>query len=221
MSDDKNEDLEQQAVNNNPCDTCRKKGLAKCLCKGGGGGGGEESPDETDTERKAADPMENQPTLEALNDTFVESPLWVPVEDEDDMYTYQDPEALFTATLDLSAGSLVLNMREGLSTEDKTEAKALMSQFIDKFNAFKAELACEGIDTTFYRYQQKDGTLTIKIPHKEHFDRFVQQLVDEKLLPTRVMQQAQKSGSDAPDQNEAAASSKNITPFNTDCTPGE
>lgn len=179
-----------QAIENNPCGICRAKRLPACICKPGGGGSGGGSEEESAEKDNALQATAHVPTLQHLNTIFSESPVWQPVPNADDSYTYNDPQGLFTIKIDLSAGTLELTKHPGLSKEELQQLEKLLDVIESEFHAFKAELQAKGINTQAFQCHHDNGSLTIKIPNPKYFDAFIQQLVDKQLLPTDTMNRA-------------------------------
>lgn len=191
-----------QAIQNNPCGMCRAKRLPTCICKRGSGGSGDVEEESTEKDN-AIQATAHAPTLEHLKTIFLTSPVWQPVPNADDSYTYNDPQGLFTIKLDLCAGTLELTKRPGLSKEELQQLEKFLDVIENEFHAFKAELQAKGINTQAFQCHHENGSLTIKIPHPKYFDAFIQQLVDNQLLTTNTMNKAHSSeGNDSKPQDD-------------------
>ncbi len=216
MTYDKKDPL-TKAIENNPCGICRAKRLPRCMCKGGGGGGSSDAEDETYEPNDSSKATTDAQTLQGLNDIFSENPFWEPVYNADDCYIYNDPLALFSITLDLSAGSLVFTKRDGLSKEELEQLEKFLDVVESELNSFKAELNANGIDTQAFQCHRGNGNLTIKIPNPTYFDAFVQQLIDKNLLSTDSMQKKHDSNvvnsNESDEQQTQVITSTAPTPF--------
>lgn len=208
-----------EAIEKNPCGICRAKRLPMCKCKGGGGGSGGGSEEETYESKASINNDNNSATIQALSHIFESSPLWQAVDGGDDCFTLNHPDALFSITLDLSAGSLVITKRPGLSKEELDKLEIYINKIEDEFKSFKTELEDKGIDTSGFKCLHESGCLIIKIPNAQHFDAFIQTLVDKHLLPTDAL-----GAEHVPSQAKSVQESNtghNHTPFDTDCAPKE
>jgi hypothetical protein len=197
-----------QAIEKNPCGICRAKRLPTCICKRGGGGSSEE---ESAEKNDALPTTPHTPTLAHLNHIFSESPVWQPVPDADDSYTYNDPQGLFSIKLDLGAGSLELTKRPDLSKEELQQLEKLLNMIENAFLSFKSELEAKGIDTQAFQCEHKNGSLIIKIPNPTYFDAFIQRLVDKQLLPTNTINKTHSSASDDSTSQEDSLNQENNT----------
>ncbi len=222
MNYDKDEDPRAKAVNNNPCGICRTLGQPTCKGHAAGGGGGGASGDASE-ESTLSDTPTNTPNSTDLIATLEESLLWVAVEDAEDTFLFDDTLALFSITLDLSRGSLEFTKDCGLSKEEQKELEEFYSAIEREFNEFKAELHAQGIDTQLFQCNHENGNLIIKIPSPEHYDRFIQQLVDKNFLPTASIQMTHTKDIEHPkpedEKNNQAEARTAPNPFNIDKGP--
>lgn len=183
------------------------------MCKGGGGGGDSDDTIEAD---EALDATRTTATLQSLSALFSESDLWRPEYDMEDSFLCDRPS--FSITLDLSAGSLILTRKEGLSKEAQEEFERMMDTIENEFDAFKAELEAQGIDTQAFQSHRGEEGLTIKIPTTEHFHAFVQRLVDKNLLATNPEQKQHTTEAAATKNQDEPSTAPN--PFDINQGPG-
>jgi hypothetical protein len=182
--DDK-KDSRQQAIQNNPCSSCRALGLP--ICRGHGGGGGSSENDKKDVTSAA---LKNTPTksvVHSLSMQLEESMLWQESSEEDLLFVCQNALALVTIKINLAEGTLTFEAPENLSEKEKDDLNALYDALINTLNEFKQELAKQGI-TLDAEYKKEGNNLSIKIPEPKYFDAFVKKLMAKELIPTRAVE---------------------------------
>lgn len=106
-----------------------------------------------------------------------------------------------------------------MSKEELDKLETYLNKVEDEFKSFKADLKAHGTDTSGFKCLHESGCLIIKIPNAQHFDAFIQTLVDKNLLPTNALG-AEHVASQA-EYVQETNTGHNPTPFNTDCTPND
>jgi hypothetical protein len=208
-SKNKEKDPRTQAIENNPCGRCRAMGFP--TCKGHGSGSGGEGD-----EASEASELTNTDTL-TLDTIISKSELWHAEPNADDVYIYNALDALVSIKLDLAAGSLVFSKKGPLSKEEQKALDEFFDTIEHELNAFKKELEAQGVDTQSFQSHREKNCLTIQIPGIQHYDAFVQRLMDKNLLPTALNQEQTKhnvaAATHQDNQKEPEASSSAPNPF--------
>lgn len=177
VQNDSKKSLETLAIEKNSCGRCRRMKKPTCSCSGGGGGGGG-SDDKAEKQKSAG--VLSAGEEEALNAG-------------NEKISFAQVANLLSVDYSQS-GKLVISSKAGLSEEEIEKLQSYLIEIKTSFEAFKNNLANQGISVKDFAadLDPKTNTLTITIPGNKHFYAFIQQLADKNLLPMSVVAEMQK-----------------------------
>ncbi|STX29795.1 Uncharacterised protein [Legionella beliardensis] len=220
---DMKKDDRVRALESNSCGMCRAMGSPICCGHGAGGSGSSHSTANDDTScAKSILPMPKiTANATSITQSLTQNVPWSLVDGADLMLKFTDPNALLSIALDMESGSLVFRSNRELSQEEQKAQDELFNAIENELILFKSKLTEKKLQVEPIKVARDRNTLSIKISDPQHYDLFIQRLIDKNLLPNKAapLQQQQnecqqstfsKSAETMPEENKLTAP----TPFN-------
>ena len=178
----------------NPCGICRASGLPTCKGHGGRGGSGGSSDS---TEEMLAETITTLTlTPISLEEQLTRSAVWDKPDELELTFVLNGQDTLFTMKIDMENNQLIFECDKNLSKEQQADIRAYFEAIMKELTVFKTELIKQGVSVEHITAISNENTLRIRFPSAEHYDAFVQRLIDKNMIPMHPRPEPQKREDD-------------------------
>lgn len=207
-------DKNLKKLNSNPCPGCRPISPV-CRCQTGGS----QSQLENSSNDNPGLSLKPNPAVFSPENLVAQNPHWALVEDADFILNFEDAEAMVSIQLDMGNGSIQYKPHPALSREDKKDVNAFFIAVKEQVLLFNKELVKKNPEASPIKVEGDAHQLTLIVSDFKIYDLFIQQLINNHLLPHQAsleqknVEQSEFSQSQPNESKEEPRSNTAPTPF--------